>query len=63
MVLNSLLAIYMMMMWLGFCVLFYLKMSGYIKYFDNGRKNMSFMIEDEIVYLKYTRIWNKIKSC
>ena len=37
-------------------------MSGYIKYFDNGRKNMSFKIEDEKVYLKYTEFWNKIKK-
>ena len=37
-------------------------MSGYIKYFDNGGKNMSFKIEDESVYLKYTEIWNKIKK-
>ena len=37
-------------------------MSGYIKYFHNGRKNMSFLIEDESVYLKYTKIWNKIKK-
>ena len=36
-------------------------MSGYIKYFDNGGKNMSLKIEDESVYLKYTEIWNKIK--
>ena len=38
------------------------QMSGYIKYFDNGGKNMSFKIEDESVYLKYTEIWNKIKN-
>ena len=38
------------------------QMSGYIKYFDNGAKNMSFKIEDEGVYLKYTEIWNKIKK-
>ena len=37
-------------------------MSGYIKYFDNGRKNISFLIEDESVYLKHTKIWNKIKK-
>ena len=37
-------------------------MSGYIKYFENGGKNMSFEIEDEAVYLKYNEIWNKIKS-
>ena len=35
-------------------------MSGYIKYFDNDRKNMSYLSEDESVYLKYTKIWNKI---
>ena len=39
-----------------------LQMSGYKKYFDNGRKNMSFKFEDESVYLKYTEIWNKIKK-
>ena len=39
-----------------------LQMSGYIKCFDNGGKNMSFKIEDESVYLKYTEIWNKIKK-
>ena len=38
------------------------QMSGYIKYFDNGGKNMSFKIEYESVYLKYIEIWNKIKK-
>ena len=45
------------------------QMSGYVKYLDNGRKNMSKMkvfiedeIEDESVHLKYTEIWNKIKT-
>ena len=37
-------------------------MNGYIKYFENGGKNMSFKIEDEDAYLKYNEIWNKIKS-
>ena len=37
-------------------------MNGYIKYFDNGGKNMSFIIADESVYLKYTETWNKIKN-
>ena len=37
------------------------QMSGYIKYFDNGGKNMSFKMEDESVYIKYSEIWNKIK--
>ena len=36
--------------------------SGYIKYFDNGGKNMPFKFESEDVYLKYAEIWNKIKS-
>ena len=38
------------------------QIGGYIKYFDNGGKNMSSKIEDESVYLKYTEIWNKIKD-
>ena len=36
------------------------QMSGYIKYFHDGGKNMSFKIEDENVYLKYTEILHKI---
>ena len=32
------------------------QISGYIKYFDHGGKNMSFKIEDESVYLKYAEI-------
>ena len=38
------------------------QMSGYIKYFDNSGKNMSFKIEEESVYLKCSKIWNKNKS-
>ena len=38
------------------------QLSGCIKYFDNGGKNMSFKIEDESVYIKYTEIWNKSKG-
>ena len=38
------------------------QMSGYIKYFDNGGKNMSFKIDDDSVYIKYNQIWNKIKE-
>ena len=33
-----------------------LQMSGYIKYFDNGGKNIPFKIEEENVYYKYTEI-------
>ena len=32
------------------------QMSGYIKYFANGGRNVSFKIEDQGVYLKYTEI-------
>ena len=38
------------------------QMSGYIKYFENGVKNMSFKIEDESVCVKYNQIWNRIKE-
>ena len=31
------------------------QMNGYIKYFDNGGKNMSFVTDDEKVYDKYTK--------
>ena len=37
-------------------------MDGYIKYFDNGGKNMSFMIKDDEVWDKYDKIWNVIKD-
>ena len=38
------------------------QMSGYIKYFDNGGKNMSFVTNDKEVYGKYDEIWNIVKS-
>ena len=38
------------------------KMSGYIKYFENGGKNMSFMIKDGNILDKYNEIWDKIKE-
>ena len=37
-------------------------MSGYIKYFENGGKSMSFMIRDDSMLNKYNKIWNKIKK-
>ena len=37
-------------------------MSGYIKYFENGGKYVSFRIEDDSVLVKYNDIWNKIKE-
>ena len=39
-----------------------LQMDGYIKYFENGGKNMSFMIKDDKVWDKYDKIWNVIKD-
>ena len=38
------------------------QMSGYIKYFDNGGKNMSFVTDDKEVYGKYGEIWNIVKG-
>ena len=38
------------------------QMNGYIKYFDDGGKNMSFVTDDEKVYEKYNEIWNVVKS-
>ena len=36
-------------------------MSGRIKYFENGGKNMSFVIIDNDVLDKYDETWDKIK--
>ena len=38
------------------------QMSGFIKYFDNGGKNIFFVIEDNNVLFKHSDIWNKIKE-
>ena len=37
-------------------------MSGYIKYFDNGGKNMSFKIDDDNVLVKYNEKRKRIKK-
>ena len=37
------------------------QMNGYIKYFDDGGKNMSFITDDEKVYEKYDEIRNVVK--
>ena len=36
-------------------------MTGYMKYFENGGKNMSFLIKDDMCLDKYNEIWDKIK--
>ena len=38
------------------------EMTGYIKYFENGGKNMSFIIKDDDVLDKYNEIWDKIRE-
>ena len=37
-------------------------MSGYIKYFEKGGKNMSFLIKDDEVWEKCQQIWDVIKN-
>ena len=38
------------------------QISGYIKYFKEGSKNMSFKTDDEDIYSKYSKNWDKIKE-
>ena len=38
------------------------QMNGYIKYFDDGGKNMSFVTDDEEVYKKYNEIWEVVRK-
>ena len=38
------------------------QMNRYIKYFDNGGKNMSFVTDDKMVFEKYDEIWNVVKG-
>ena len=35
--------------------------SGYIKYFENSGKKMSFVIKDDDMLYKYNEIWDNIK--
>ena len=37
------------------------QMNGYIKYFEDGGKNISFTTDNEKVYQKYDEIWNVVK--
>ena len=37
-------------------------MSGYIKYFENGGKNMSLMVKNDNVLDEYDETWDKIKE-
>ena len=38
------------------------QMNGYIKYFDDGGKNMSFVMDDEEIYEKYNEIWEVVRK-
>ena len=38
------------------------QMNGYIKYFENGGKNMSLLIKNNEVWERYEDIWNVIKN-
>ena len=38
------------------------QMSEYIKYFDDGGKNISFVTDDEKVYEKYNEIWKVVRK-
>ena len=38
------------------------QMGGYIKCFENGGKNMSFLIKDDEVWDKYDKSWDVIKN-
>ena len=37
-------------------------MNGCIKYFDDGGKNMSFVMDNEEVYEKYNEIWEVVRK-
>ena len=38
------------------------QMTGYIKYFEYGCMNMSFLIENDELWEKYKQIWGLIKN-
>ena len=38
------------------------QMSGYIKYFNDGGKSISFVTDDEEVYEKYNEIWELVRK-
>ena len=38
------------------------QMNGYIKYFDDGGKNTSFVTDDEEIYEKYNEIWEVVRK-
>ena len=43
------------------CIIFP-QVNVYIKYFENGARNMSFLIKDDEVWGNYEQIWDVIKN-
>ena len=37
-------------------------MSGFIKYFEDYSKNMSFVTDDKSVYTKCSTVWDRVKK-
>ena len=37
-------------------------MCGYLKYIENGGKNMSFLIKDDEMWKRYEKVWAVIKN-
>ena len=44
------------------CMSYLTSKNVYMKYFENGGKNMSLVIRDDDVLDKYNEIWSKIKN-
>ena len=44
-----------------FCIILP-QMKGYIKYFENGSKNMTFLTRDDEVLYEYNEIWDRVKK-
>ena len=38
------------------------QMNGYIKHFEDGEKNMTFVMDDEKIYKKYNEIWEVVRK-
>ena len=61
MVLNILLVAKKMILLKPLCIIL-IQISGYVKYFEKGRKNMSSLITNDDAFMKYTENLNKAKK-
>ena len=61
MVVLSILLVTKKMIFKSLCIILP-QMSGYIRYFENGGNDMSFVIKDDEVLEKCNEIWYKIKE-